>query len=33
MDGLFLQLTHYAPEVYRERFEQAWRHLAALLSP
>ena len=33
MDGLFLQLTHYAPDVYRERFEQAWRHLAALLSP
>lgn len=32
MDGLFLQLTHYAPEVYRERFDQAWRHLAAILS-
>ena len=32
MDGLFLQLTHYAPEVYRERFEQSWRHLAATLS-
>lgn len=32
MDGLFLQLTHYAPDVYRERFEQAWRHLAATLS-
>jgi AcrR family transcriptional regulator len=32
MDGLFLQLTHYSPEVYRERFEQAWRHLSALLS-
>lgn len=32
MDGLFLQLTHYAPEVYGERFEQAWRHLATILS-
>lgn len=32
MDGLFLQLTHYAPEVYRERFDQAWRHLATILS-
>lgn len=32
MDGLFLQLTHYAPDVYRERFDQAWRHLAAILS-
>ncbi|GAA2453485.1 TetR/AcrR family transcriptional regulator [Agromyces soli] len=32
MDGLFLQLTHYAPEVYRERFEHAWRQLAAALS-
>lgn len=32
MDGLFLQLTHYSPELYRERFEQAWRHLSALLS-
>lgn len=32
MDGLFLQLTHYAPEVYRERFEQAWRHLATVLA-
>ena len=32
MDGLFLQLTHYTPELYRNRFEQAWRQLAALLS-
>lgn len=32
MDGLFLQLTHYTPEVYRERFDQAWRHLSAVLS-
>lgn len=32
MDGLFLQLTHYTPEVYRERFDQAWRHLSTILS-
>jgi AcrR family transcriptional regulator len=32
MDGLFLQLTHYAPDLYAERFEQAWGHLAAVLS-
>ncbi|WP_217178772.1 TetR/AcrR family transcriptional regulator [Streptomyces sp. AC495_CC817] len=32
MDGLFLQLTHYTPELYRQRFEQAWRHLSSLLS-
>ena len=32
MDGLFLQLTHYTPEVYRQRFDQAWRHLALILS-
>ena len=32
MDGLFLQLTHYSPDVYRERFDLAWRHLAALLA-
>lgn len=32
MDGLFLQLTHYEPAVYRERFEHAWRHLAAVLA-
>lgn len=33
MDGLFLQLTHYAPEVYRQRFEQAWRHLSTTMTP
>ncbi|MFE6964215.1 TetR/AcrR family transcriptional regulator [Agromyces sp. NPDC057679] len=32
MDGLFLQLTHYEPEVYRERFDRAWRHLSAALA-
>lgn len=32
MDGLFLQLTHYTPELYRERFDQAWRHLAAIVA-
>ena len=32
MDGLFLQLTHYTPEIYRERFDQAWRHLSTILS-
>ncbi|PYD02237.1 TetR/AcrR family transcriptional regulator [Microbacterium esteraromaticum] len=32
MDGLFLQHTHYSPELYAERFEQAWRHLAAILT-
>jgi AcrR family transcriptional regulator len=32
MDGLFLQLTHYTPEIYRERFDQAWRHLSTVLS-
>ncbi|MFF2274476.1 TetR/AcrR family transcriptional regulator [Agromyces sp. NPDC058126] len=32
MDGLFLQLTHYEPAVYRERFDRAWRHLAAALA-
>lgn len=32
MDGLFLQLTHYTPEIYRERFDQAWRHLSLILS-
>ncbi|MBT2484361.1 MULTISPECIES: TetR/AcrR family transcriptional regulator [unclassified Microbacterium] len=32
MDGLFLQLTHYTPEVYRERFEHTWQHLATILS-
>lgn len=32
MDGLFLQLTHYSPDVYRERFDLAWRHLASLLA-
>lgn len=32
MEGLFLQLTHYSPEVYRERFEDAWRHLSLVLS-
>lgn len=33
MDGLFLQHTHYGPDLYSERFEQAWRHLAAILTP
>lgn len=32
MDGLFLQLTHDTPEIYRERFDQAWRHLSTILS-
>lgn len=32
MEGLFLQLTHYSPEVYRERFDLAWRHLSQLLT-
>lgn len=32
MDGLFLQLTHYTSEVYRERFDHAWNHLASILS-
>lgn len=32
MEGLFLQLTHYSPDVYRARFEDAWRHLSAILS-
>lgn len=31
MDGLYLQLTHYAQDLYRERFEQAWRVLSASL--
>jgi AcrR family transcriptional regulator len=33
MDGLFLQLTHYAPDLYRERYNLAWRFLAGRLSP
>ncbi|PKI91177.1 hypothetical protein CW368_07925 [Actinomycetales bacterium SN12] len=32
MDGLFLQHTHYSAELYSERFEQAWRHLATVLA-
>lgn len=32
MDGLFLQLTHYAPETYRARFDLAWSYLAAILA-
>ncbi|MEU1973499.1 TetR/AcrR family transcriptional regulator [Microbacterium sp. NPDC019599] len=32
MDGLFLQLTHYAADVYRERFEHTWRYLAKTLT-
>ena len=32
MDGLFLQLTHYTPEVYRQRFDQSWRYLSTILS-
>ncbi|GAA2907117.1 AcrR family transcriptional regulator [Microbacterium keratanolyticum] len=32
MEGLFLQLTHYSPEVYRRRFDDAWRYLSAALS-
>ncbi|MFF2371377.1 TetR/AcrR family transcriptional regulator [Agromyces sp. NPDC058110] len=32
MDGLFLQLTHYSPELHRERFDQAWRYLSAILT-
>lgn len=32
MDGLFLQLTHYSPELYAERFDRAWGHLSAVLS-
>ncbi|WP_022891685.1 TetR/AcrR family transcriptional regulator [Agromyces subbeticus] len=31
MDGLFLQLTHYAPDVYRARFDLAWHHLRTML--
>ena len=33
LDGLFLQLTHYAPDLYHERFDRAWAYLSALLSP
>lgn len=32
MDGLFLQLMHYTPDVYRLRYDQAWGFLATLLS-
>lgn len=31
MDGLFLQLTHYEPAVFRQRFELAWRQLSRML--
>lgn len=33
MDGLFLQLTHYDPDLYRERFRLTWRYFSTLLSP
>ncbi|MFU8946446.1 TetR/AcrR family transcriptional regulator [Mycetocola zhadangensis] len=33
MDGLFLQLTHYDPDLYRERFRLTWRYFSSLLSP
>ena len=32
MDGLFLQLMHYSPDVYRARYDRAWGFLSALLS-
>jgi AcrR family transcriptional regulator len=31
MDGLFLQLTHYTPELYHQRFDATWRYLSGLL--
>lgn len=33
MDGLFLQIAHYSPELYAQRVEQAWGHLARILTP
>ncbi len=32
MDGLFLHLTHYTPEVYAERHDRAWTSLSGLLT-
>jgi AcrR family transcriptional regulator len=32
MDGLFLQRTRSTHEAYRERFDQAWTYLTAILS-
>ena len=32
MDGLFLQLMHYSPDVYRARYDRAWGFLSTLLS-
>ncbi|MEJ1091485.1 TetR/AcrR family transcriptional regulator [Microbacterium istanbulense] len=32
MDGLFLQLAHYSPELYAQRFDQAWGHLSRILT-
>jgi len=31
MDGLFLQLTHYTPETYRQHFDLTWRFVSGLL--
>lgn len=32
MDGLFLQLKHYGPELYTERLAQTWHAVSTLLS-
>lgn len=32
MDGLFLQLMHYSPAVYRSRYDRAWGFLSTLLA-
>lgn len=32
MDGLFLQRAHYSKQLFQERFDAAWTHLASLMS-
>lgn len=33
MDGLFLQMSHYAPELYEEHLSLTWSTLARFISP